>query len=80
MSQDPKEGHNVSNEDRDTRRRAHNSVRDQPLEATPKAPGVFSESQRIERDIEQTRTLARKLDSEKGIERNILVDSDVEKI
>ena len=76
---DPKEVQSVSDEDMDNRRRGRNNVKDQTLEAAPKAPGVFSEPQRIEKDVEQARALARKLDNEKGIEKNILLNSDVEK-
>uniref|UniRef100_A0A5B7AMB5 Putative arsenite-resistance protein n=2 Tax=Davidia involucrata TaxID=16924 RepID=A0A5B7AMB5_DAVIN len=48
------------------------------LSAAPKAHPVSSEPRRIQIDIEQAQALVRKLDSEKGIEDNILcrVDND----
>ncbi|KAG8644260.1 serrate RNA effector molecule isoform X2 [Manihot esculenta] len=49
------------------------------LAAAPKAHPVSSESRRIQVDIEQSQALVRKLDSEKGIEENILGGSDNDK-
>ncbi|XAR60254.1 hypothetical protein NMG60_11033538 [Bertholletia excelsa] len=46
------------------------------LSAAPKAHLVSSEPRRIQVDIEQAQALVRKLDSEKGIEDNILSRSD----
>ncbi|XP_057474139.1 serrate RNA effector molecule-like isoform X2 [Actinidia eriantha] len=48
------------------------------LSDAPKAHAISSEPRRIQLDIEQAQTLLRKLDSEKGIEDNILskVDND----
>jgi hypothetical protein len=45
----------------------------------PKAPPVSSESQQIQVDIEQTLSLVRKLDAEKGIDGNILSSGDHDK-
>lgn len=61
------------------RRRPGRGVTKEPdLSAAPKAHPVNSEPRRIQIDIEQAQALVRKLDSEKGIEDNILcrVDSD----
>ncbi|XP_059659759.1 serrate RNA effector molecule [Cornus florida] len=62
------------------KRRRHGRVlaKETDLSAAPKAHPVSSELRRIQIDIEQAQVLARKLDSEKGIEDNILcrVDSD----
>ncbi|KAK4375866.1 hypothetical protein RND71_006543 [Anisodus tanguticus] len=46
------------------------------LLAAPKAHQVSSEPRRVQIDIEQAQELVRKLDSEKGIEDNILSQSD----
>ncbi|KAF2300070.1 hypothetical protein GH714_007974 [Hevea brasiliensis] len=46
------------------------------LSAAPKAHPVSSEPRRIQVDVEQAQALVRKLDSEKGIEENILGGSD----
>ncbi|XP_031264435.1 serrate RNA effector molecule isoform X1 [Pistacia vera] len=50
------------------------------LSAAPKAHPVCSEPRRIQVDIEQAQALVRKLDSEKGIEENILCGSDNDKM
>ncbi|KAF3455214.1 hypothetical protein FNV43_RR05662 [Rhamnella rubrinervis] len=50
------------------------------LSAAPKAHVVSSEPRRIQFDIEQTQALVRKLDSEKGIEENMLCGSDNDKV
>ena len=50
------------------------------LSAAPKAHPVSSEPRRIQIDIEQAQSLVRKLDSEKGIEENILCGSDSDKL
>lgn len=50
------------------------------LSAAPKAHPVSSEPRRIQIDVEQAQALVRKLDSEKGIEENILGGSDNDKI
>ncbi|XP_015576306.2 serrate RNA effector molecule [Ricinus communis] len=50
------------------------------LSAAPKAHPVSSEPRRIQIDVEQAQALVRKLDSEKGIEENILGGSDNEKM
>uniref|UniRef100_A0A7N0RIU2 C2H2-type domain-containing protein n=1 Tax=Kalanchoe fedtschenkoi TaxID=63787 RepID=A0A7N0RIU2_KALFE len=49
------------------------------LLAAPKAHPVSSDPRRIQVDIEQTQALIRKLDSEKGIEENILRGADTNK-
>lgn len=46
------------------------------LSAAPKAHQVSSESRRIQIDIEQSQALVRKLDTEKGIEDNLLCRAD----
>lgn len=50
------------------------------LSAAPKAHPVSSEPRRIQIDIGQAQALVRKLDSEKGIEENILSGSDNDKL
>ncbi|KAL5763602.1 hypothetical protein ACOSP7_015952 [Xanthoceras sorbifolium] len=50
------------------------------LSAAPKAHLVSSEARRIQIDIEQAQALVRKIDSEKGIEENILCGSDSDKM
>ncbi|KAH7441455.1 hypothetical protein KP509_03G039000 [Ceratopteris richardii] len=68
-----------SDEEADDRRRRNGRgyPKDQDFDAAPKVPAVSCDPGRIEKDIEQARLLARKLDAEKGIERNILVaDND----
>lgn len=46
------------------------------LSAAPKAHPVSSEPRRIQVDIEQAQALVHKLDSEKGVEENVLCGSD----
>ncbi|KAG7946431.1 hypothetical protein I3843_14G038900 [Carya illinoinensis] len=60
------------------RRHVRGPVKENDFSAAPKAPPVSSEPRRIHIDIEQAQALVRKLDSEKGIENNILssVDND----
>ncbi|OMO91459.1 Arsenite-resistance protein 2 [Corchorus olitorius] len=50
------------------------------LSAAPKAHPISSEPRRIQIDVEQAQALVRKLDSEKGIEENILSGSENDKI
>ncbi|KDP42903.1 hypothetical protein JCGZ_23845 [Jatropha curcas] len=50
------------------------------LSAAPKAHLVSSEPRRIHIDVDQAQALVRKLDSEKGIEENVLGGSDNEKM
>ncbi|XP_034687821.1 serrate RNA effector molecule [Vitis riparia] len=50
------------------------------LSVAPKAHPVSSEPRRIQVDIEQAQALVRKLDSEKGIEENILCRADNDKM
>ncbi|CAN8247046.1 unnamed protein product [Cochlearia groenlandica] len=49
------------------------------LTVAPKAPSFTSEPKRILTDIEQAQALVRKLDTEKGIEENVLLGSENEK-
>ncbi|KAF3684891.1 serrate RNA effector molecule isoform X1 [Capsicum chacoense] len=65
--------------DEDGKRRRHGRVPPKDtasLSAAPMAHQVSSEPRRVQIDIEQARELLRKLDSEKGIEDNILSQSD----
>lgn len=72
-----------SEDDADTDKRRKNnkdsSKGSDSLSGAPKAHPVSSESRRIQVDIEQTLSLVRKLDAEKGIEGNILSSGDHEK-
>ncbi|KAI5073112.1 hypothetical protein GOP47_0011125 [Adiantum capillus-veneris] len=79
--QNAQNANEASDEEADDRRRRNGRgfAKDQELDAAPKAPAVSCEPRRIEKDIEQARELARKLDAEKGLERNILVTSDTDK-
>lgn len=61
------------------RRRGRTPSKEGDLSAAPKAHPVSSEPRRIQLDIEQAQSLVRKLDSEKGIEENILGGSDNDK-
>ncbi|XP_010523115.1 PREDICTED: serrate RNA effector molecule [Tarenaya hassleriana] len=62
------------------RRHARGPVKEtDPLSAAPKAHSVSSEQRRVIVDIEQAQALVRKLDSEKGIEENVLSGSDNDK-
>lgn len=64
------------------KRRKHgrgSSKETDPLSAAPKAHPVSSEPRRVQADIEQTLGLVRKLDTEKGIQGNILSSGDHEK-
>ncbi|XP_010544316.1 PREDICTED: serrate RNA effector molecule-like isoform X2 [Tarenaya hassleriana] len=62
------------------RRRARGPAKENDLLlAAPKAHSVSSEPRRVLVDIEQAQALVRKLDSEKGIEENVLSGSDKEK-
>ncbi|XP_057980784.1 serrate RNA effector molecule-like [Malania oleifera] len=58
------------------RRHGRISVKASDDSAAPKAQPISSEPRRIQADIEQALTLVRKLDSEKGIEDNILCSID----
>ncbi|EOY34286.1 C2H2 zinc-finger protein SERRATE isoform 2, partial [Theobroma cacao] len=62
------------------RRHGRGPAKETDLSAAPKAHPVSSEPRRIQIDIEQAQGLVRKLDSEKGIEENILSGSDNDKI
>ncbi|CAI9105971.1 OLC1v1005015C3 [Oldenlandia corymbosa var. corymbosa] len=50
------------------------------LSAAPKAHPVSSEPRRIQIDVEQAQALVKKLDSEKGIEDNLLCRADNERV
>ncbi|XP_062174165.1 serrate RNA effector molecule-like isoform X1 [Alnus glutinosa] len=54
------------------RRHGRGPVKENDFSAAPKASLVSTEPRRIQADIEQARALVRKLDSEKGVEDNIL--------
>ncbi|XP_073050862.1 serrate RNA effector molecule-like [Primulina eburnea] len=60
------------------KRRRHGRVgaKDSELSAAPKAHPISSEPRRIQVDVEQAQALVRKLDSEKGIEDNVLCRAD----
>lgn len=58
------------------KRPGRSGVKDSDLSYSPRAHPVCSETQRIMVDIEQAQALVRKLDSEKGIEDNVLCRAD----
>ncbi|GAB4859920.1 hypothetical protein Ancab_011399 [Ancistrocladus abbreviatus] len=62
------------------RRHSRLAAKETDLSAAPKAHSVSSEPRRIQLDIDLAQALVRKLDSEKGIEDNILSRSDNEKM
>ncbi|KAI3409516.1 C2H2-type domain-containing protein [Psidium guajava] len=62
------------------RRSGRGQTKEADLSAAPKAHPVSSEPRRVQVDIEQAQALLRKLDSEKGIEENILGGADNDKI
>ncbi|KAF9676333.1 hypothetical protein SADUNF_Sadunf09G0127800 [Salix dunnii] len=62
------------------RRHGRPPAKDTDLSAAPKAHPVSSEPKRIQVDVEQAQALVRKLDSEKGVEENILSGSDNDKM
>ncbi|KAK3008093.1 hypothetical protein RJ639_013775, partial [Escallonia herrerae] len=61
------------------RRHGRGATKETDLSAAPKAHPVSSEPRRIQVDIEQAQALVRKLDSEKGIEDNMLCRADNER-
>eukprot|EP01018_Ginkgo_biloba_P028537 Gb_07577 [translate_table: standard] len=64
-----------------SRKHGKNYARENELcSAAPKAPLVCSEPRRVLKDIDQGFALIRKLDTEKGIEENILVTSEQDKM
>ncbi|XP_027354719.1 serrate RNA effector molecule-like isoform X2 [Abrus precatorius] len=69
-----------SEEEADTggkrRRHGRGSNKENDSSAAPKAHPISSEPRRIQADVQQARALVHKLDSEKGIEDNILCSSD----
>ncbi|KAL6873670.1 hypothetical protein ACP4OV_013752 [Aristida adscensionis] len=73
-------GSDGNSEDNTDNRRKHGSSKGtDSLSGAPKAHPVCSESRRIQADIEQTLSLVRKLDAEKGIEGNVLSSGDHDK-
>ncbi|KAL1300546.1 hypothetical protein HN51_045194 [Arachis hypogaea] len=58
------------------RRHGRGSDKENDFSAAPKAHPVSSELRRIQTDIQQAQALVRKLDTEKGIEDNILCSSN----
>lgn len=62
------------------RRHGRGQAKESDLSAAPKAHPISSDPKRIQVDIEQSQVLVRKLDSEKGIEENILCGSDTDKM
>lgn len=58
------------------RRHGRGSNKENDFSAAPKAHPITSEPRRIQADVQQAQALVRKLDSEKGIEDNILSSSD----
>ncbi|XP_065865498.1 serrate RNA effector molecule [Euphorbia lathyris] len=71
-----------SDDEGDGKRRRHGRLPAKEadiLSAAPKAHPVSSEPRRIQHDVEQAQALVRKVDSEKGIEENILAGSDNDK-
>ncbi|KAL0419439.1 UNVERIFIED_CONTAM: Serrate RNA effector molecule [Sesamum radiatum] len=58
------------------RRHGRGGTKESDLSSAPKAHPVFSESRRIQVDVEQAQALVRKLDLEKGIEDNVLCRDD----
>ncbi|KAK3134454.1 hypothetical protein QOZ80_6AG0549430 [Eleusine coracana subsp. coracana] len=75
------DGNSEDDADTDKRRRNNkdSSKGTDPLSSAPKAHPVSSESRRVQVDIEQTLSLVRKLDAEKGIQGNILSSGDHDK-
>ncbi|CAM6082620.1 unnamed protein product [Calypogeia fissa] len=58
------------------RRKSSQTIpRDREFEAAPKAPAALVDPKRISKDIEQARSVIKKLDEEKGIVDNILLTS-----
>ncbi|CAK9262239.1 unnamed protein product [Sphagnum jensenii] len=58
------------------RRQSRSTKKSQEINAAPKAPAGSSDPKRVVKDIELCRSVIRKLDSEKGIEGNILAPVD----
>lgn len=69
-----------SEEEADTggkrRRQGRGSNKENDFSAAPKAHPISTEPRRIQADVQQAQALVRKLDTEKGIEDNILCISD----
>ncbi|KAI4332856.1 hypothetical protein L6164_017733 [Bauhinia variegata] len=61
------------------RRHGRGPNKENDFSAAPKAHPISSEPRRIQADIEQAHALLRKLDSEKGVEDNVLSSSDLNK-
>lgn len=62
------------------RRRGRGIARENDLSAAPKTHPICSQPRRIQSDIELAQALVRKLDTEKGIEENVLSSSDGDKL
>jgi hypothetical protein len=58
------------------RRQSRSTKKSQEINAAPKTPAGSSDPKRVVKDIELCRSVIRKLDSEKGIEGNILAPVD----
>ncbi len=58
------------------RRQSRSTKKSQEINAAPKAPAGSSDPKKVVKDIELCRSVMRKLDSEKGIEGNILTTVD----
>ncbi|CAM6030890.1 unnamed protein product [Sphagnum balticum] len=58
------------------RRQSRSTKKSQEINAAPKAPAGSADPKRVVKDIELCRSVIRKLDSEKGIEGNILAPVD----
>ncbi|KAH9622654.1 hypothetical protein KSS87_022624 [Heliosperma pusillum] len=71
-----------SDDETDGKRRRHGRfpAKNADLSAAPKAPTICSEPKRIQIDIELAQALVTKLDTEKGIEDNILSKDDTDKM
>ncbi|XP_074303079.1 serrate RNA effector molecule-like [Silene latifolia] len=71
-----------SDDETDGKRRRHGRfpAKNADLSAAPKAPTISSEPKRIQIDIELAQALVTKLDTEKGIEDNILSKDDTDKM
>ncbi|KAF7097517.1 hypothetical protein CFC21_099325 [Triticum aestivum] len=80
-SENGNDGNSEDDADGDRRRKQSrgSSKETDPLSAAPKAHPVSSEPRRIQTDIERTLGLVRRLDTEKGIQGNVLSSGDHEK-
>ncbi|CAK9208111.1 unnamed protein product [Sphagnum troendelagicum] len=62
------------------KRQSRSTKKSQEINAAPKAPAGSSDPKRVLKDIELCQSLIRKLDSEKGIEGNILAPADQQNV